>query len=58
MTILEKTKFELKNITWPKADKLIRLSTLIILTIIILSLYITMVDIFCTKLFYLLKNNF
>lgn len=57
MSFLKKPSVELKKVTWPNKEKLVKLTFFIIITIIIITTYISFVDVFCTKLFYFLKSG-
>ena len=55
MSFLKNPSAELKKVTWPNLEKLLRLTSLIILTIILLAVYVSSVDVLSTKIFYFLK---
>jgi preprotein translocase SecE subunit len=49
-------KQELKKVTWPNQDTLLKSTILIIVIIIVLTIYVTGLDVLLSKLFYFLRE--
>ena len=49
-------KQELKKVTWPNRDTLLKSTILILVIIIVLTIYVTGLDLVLSKLFYFLRE--
>ena len=49
-------KQELKKVTWPNRDTLLKSTILILVIIVVLTIYVTGLDLVLSKLFYFLRE--